>query len=96
MSDPGARAEDGLNRIRAILRAWDPIGVVDFSPDEYENYTYPLYRLLLESTGRQAIEARMLAILAYMGLEDRWEMLSKRTHVAVDSLENLRTKLNDH
>lgn len=96
MSERGASAEGALNHNRAILIAWDPIGVVDLSPEEYENATYPLYRLLLEPTGRQEVEAHLLAILAYMGLEDRWEMLSKSTRIAVDSLENLRTKPNDH
>lgn len=57
---------------KVLLADWDPIGVGDESHrhDEYDDYVWPVYRLLASGGSREAVELLLLSIeKTNMGLD---------------------------
>ena len=59
--------KNGRRRERAAVRAllnaqWDPIGVGDDAPDEYDSYAAAVYVMLRDGSSRDRIVAYLLAI----------------------------------
>ena len=74
---------------RILLQEWDPIGVADepMAADEYEDYVFGVFRLLLDGAPASAIAAHLAEIeRARMGMEG---VTSPRHHAVANTLRAL-------
>ena len=49
------KANDSYSELRSLLNEWDPIGVADVAPDEYDCLNGPLVLMLVEGASRDQI-----------------------------------------
>ena len=78
------------HKVRKVLLAdWDPIGVGDepHAHDEYDDYVWPVYRLLTSGGSREAVEQLLLSIeKTNMGLDLDNEYAKSRRGKAAEKL----------
>jgi hypothetical protein len=74
---------------RILLEQWDPIGVADepMAADEYEDYVFEVFRLLLDGAPASTIATHLADIeRARMGMEG---VTSPRHHAVANTLRKL-------
>ena len=75
---------------QVLLKEWDPIGIQDVSEaqDEYDNYIFPLYELLVSGkTEREVFDYLWWIKTEHMGLSGNrknTEVISKKLYALID------------
>jgi len=89
MSKRMREAGPAISSIRNVLRDdWDPIGVSEESPDEYESYVMRLYNVTTRTRSLEILCAELAMIeISEMGLPPTQRLFNRRPEVAQKILD---------